>query len=192
MRSDRRPAPTRERIRSRATDRIEDVAAWLLTAATLILVVAAGITGVAVHHRQAERAAAENAARWPTSAVLLEDAVVLTGAQGERLPTQVTATWTDRTGTAHTGMITATLSRTAGSTVDVWLDPDGRVVDPPAQPFAAVLLGAGVAGVLLALGGVLLYALWSAVRSFTAAANERWWEREWARVEPDWRSRHLR
>lgn len=191
MRSDRRPAPARERIRPRPTDRIEDAAAWLLTAATLILVVAAGITGVAVHHRQADRAAAETATRSPTSAVLLEDAVVLTGPQGERAPVQVPASWTGPTGTPHTGTITAIVSGSAGSTVQVWLDPDGRVVDRPAQPIAAVLLGAAVAGGLLALGGAFLYGLWSALRSFTAAANGRWWEREWARVEPDWRSRHL-
>jgi hypothetical protein len=192
MHFDRRRAPTRERIRPRATDRIEDVAAWLLTAAAFIIVVAAGVTGFAVHHRQAERVLAESAARWPASAVLLEDVVVLTGLQGERLPTQVTASWTDRTGTPRSGMISASMPGTAGSVVHVWLDPEGRVVDPPAQPLAAVLLGAAAAGLLLVFGGGLLYGLWSALRSFTAAANDRWWEREWARVEPDWRSRHMR
>ncbi|OLT00454.1 hypothetical protein BJF90_35300 [Pseudonocardia sp. CNS-004] len=61
-------------MRCRPTDRVEDAIAWLLTAAALILVVAAGITGFAVHGRQVDRADAESATRWPTTAVVLEDA----------------------------------------------------------------------------------------------------------------------
>jgi hypothetical protein len=192
MGSDRTPVPARDRLPCRLTDRVEDAVAWFLTAAALILVVAAGITGFAMHNRQVERAEVESATRWPTSAVLLEDAPLMVGGYGERLPVQVAARWTDRTGTEHTGMVTSGTAMSAGSVVEIWLDEEGRVVDRPVQLLGAVLFGIGAAGGVLAIGGALLYALWAAVRSLTAAANDRRWEREWAHVEPEWRSRHFR
>lgn len=191
MRSDREPAPPRDRMRCRPTDRVEDAIAWLLTAAALILVVAAGITGFAVHGRQVDRADAESATRWPTTAVVLEDAPLVIGGSGERIPVRVEARWTDRTGTERTGMVSAGTATAAGTVVEIWLDEEGRVVDEPIQPLTAVLLGIGAAGGVLAIGGALLYALWSAVRSVTGAANDRRWEREWAQVEPVWSSRRF-
>jgi hypothetical protein len=116
---------------------------------------------------------------------------VLSEGYSERLPVRVAARWTDRTGNEQVGTIAAGAPGAAGTVVDVWIGADGRIVDPPVQPLGAVLAGGGVAGGVLAIGGGLLYALWSAVRWLTAAANDRRWEREWARVGPDW-SRRVR
>jgi uncharacterized protein HemX len=191
MRSDRTPLPMGDRLPRRPTDRLEDAVAWLLMAVALILVVAAGVTGFTVHSRQLERAEAENATRSPTTAVLLEDAPLIVG-YGERVPVRAAARWTDRTGTEHTGVITTLPSMLAGSVVEVWLDDEGRAVDEPVQPSDAVVLAVAAAVAVLGMGGALLYALWSAVRSVTTAANDRRWEQEWEHVEPEWRDRHLR
>jgi len=183
--------PTRDRLPRRLTDRIEDAVAWLLTAAAIILVVAAAITGLAVHGAQVERALAENATRYPAHAVLLEDAPLVIG-YGERIQVPAEATWTDRNGTEHSGTITTFPATPAGTAVPVWLDEDGRVVDEPIRSLDAVMLAGSAAVAVLGIGGAFLYALWAAVRSITAAANDRRWEQEWERVEPEWRDRHVR
>jgi hypothetical protein len=96
-----------------------------------------------------------------------------------------------RDGTEHTGPISVRRPAAAGSAVQVWVDADGQSVDEPAQPLGAVLAGAGAAAGVLTAGGALVYLLWSAVRALTGAVNDRRWEREWARVEPEWRG-HVR
>lgn len=188
MRSDRKPVPMRGRLPRRLTDRVEDIVAWILMAAALVLVVAACLTGLVVHGEQLERAEAERVTRYPATAVLLEDAPRFVG-YGEQIPVRAAARWTDRAGTEHTGTVTTLPAMHAGTVVDVWLDEEGRAVDEPTRPLDAVVRAIAAVVAVLAIGGAFLYALWIAVRSFTAAANDRRWEREWGQVEPEWRER---
>jgi hypothetical protein len=145
---------------------------WLLAAAVLTVAVAAVVIGFAVHDRQVERAGAATVAPWRTSAVLVEDAGS-SGLYGGWLPAQVDARWTDRTGVRHTGAVTVDVPAPAGSVVEVWIDAEGRAVEPPAPPMDAGLAAAVAACAVLALGGSLMYALWYAVRSLTAVARDR-------------------
>lgn len=135
-------------------------------AALLTLVVAAAVVGFAVHDRHVERAEDANATLWRTSAVLVEDAR-WSGLYSGSLPARVDARWTDREGIRQTGAVAVDVPAAAGAVVEVWIDADGRVVEPPAPPGSAVLAAAAAACAVLALGGPLLYALSYAARSLT-------------------------
>ena len=61
MRSGPERRPVAGRLPRRGTDRVEDVVAWVLTVAALLLVVAAASAALGVHARETERAAHGNA-----------------------------------------------------------------------------------------------------------------------------------
>jgi hypothetical protein len=74
----------------------------------------------------------------------------------------------------------------AGTEVPVWLDDDGRPVDPPLATDTAVVEAVMVAvvGWLVAVGLVAL-----ACHTLHAALQRRRyrdWDAAWARVAPDW------
>jgi hypothetical protein len=175
------------RLPRRATDRVEDTVAWALIAAALLLIVIAGVTGLGVHGRVTERAELENRLTSRASAVLLEDAQVVTGAGGVSVPAQVEARWTDRNGREHSGLLVADRSEPAGAAVDVWIDARGEITSPPVQPDYALAAAVAAAVGVVCAGGSLLIASWFGVRFLTGLVNARRWEQEWARVEPQWR-----
>jgi hypothetical protein len=175
----------------RVTDRVDDAVAWVLLAAGLFLVVIAGATGLGVYGRESERAELESASRWQARAVLLEDAQLVAGDVGERLPFRAMAHWTDRKGLDHSGVVDAGGRKPAGAEVQVWVDAAGDAAPAPVRPVNAVAGGVAAGFGVLCAGGTLLVALWFGVRGLTARHNARRWAREWERVEPDWR-RHLR
>jgi hypothetical protein len=180
-------APVGGRRPRRPTDRIEDAVAWLLTGAALLLVVVAGVTGIAVHGREAERAELESRSTSQTRAVLLEDVHVATGEHGERMPVHVLARWTDRDGLEHVGGLPTTRSQPGGAEVDVWIDAAGEITSRPVRPANAVFGGITAAVGVLCAGATLLVATWLGVRRVTGLCNSRRWEQEWACVEPQWR-----
>jgi hypothetical protein len=171
----------------RGTDRVEDVIAWVLGVAALLLLAAAIVTGLAVHRHESERADIEAATVSQTRAVLLDDAKVQIGYSGEQLAAQVPARWIDRAGREHTGLVVVERTLPAGSEVDVWIDEAGERVPRPTTQVNAVVGGIVAASGVLIAGGSLLAAAWLAVRLATAAINARRWNSEWTAVEPDWR-----
>ncbi len=56
----------------RWTNRVEDLASWVLLAAGLLLVLFACTTGIGIHDRLVQQGRAEALHRTPTSATLLE------------------------------------------------------------------------------------------------------------------------
>jgi hypothetical protein len=166
---------------------VEDVAAWSLMAAAMVLIVVAWVTGLAVHNQQSERALAESAGRTEVRAVLLEDAQAVRGERGEYVPVQVPVNWTDRGGAKHTGAVVVSSSAPAGEQLDVWVDSSGAIVPAPTRPENAVVAGVLAAVGILLAGGTVLLVGWYTVRNLVAACNSRRWEREWAGVEPIWR-----
>jgi hypothetical protein len=173
----------------RATDRVEDAVAWVLTAAALLLVVIAGVTGLATYGRESARAELESGSRSPVRAVLLEDAQLVVGELGERLPIRAMARWTDRNGLDHSGVLDVGYAELAGSEVEVWVDAAGMVVSRPVRPLNAVVGGIAAGFGVLCAGGTLLVATWLGVRGLTARRNAGHWEREWEQMEPEWRRR---
>lgn len=178
------------RLPRRATDRVEDAVAWVLTAAGLLLVVIAGVTGLSTYGRESERAERESGSRSQVRAVLLEDAQLVSGDLGERLPIRGMARWTDRNGHEHSGVVGVGYAEPAGTEIDTWVDAAGNAASRPVRPLNAVVGGIAASFGVLCAGGTLLVATWVGVRGLTARRNARRWEREWEQVEPDWR-RHL-
>ena len=190
MRSEPEGPSARGRLPRRATDRVEDAVAWVLIAAGLLLVVLAGVAGLAAYGGESRRAELENGSRSQVRAVLLENARLVSGDLGERLPVRALARWTDRNGHEYSGIIDVGYAEPAGTEIKVWVNAAGEIVSCPVHPVNAVLGGIAASLGVLCAGGTLLVATWSGVRGLTARRNARRWEREWERVESDWR-RHL-
>jgi hypothetical protein len=175
--------PDDRRLPRRATDRVEDVVACLLMAVAFVVLVLAWSSGTAVYRANLASASTLN----QTRAVLLEDAASFsTGEPPSHLPARVEAKWVDRTGTERIGQIRVADSALAGTAVDVWLRPDGVATTTDPGRGNALTAGLITAAGLLFAGGAVLAVVWFGVRSLTAAVNSRRWEREWARVGPEW------
>lgn len=174
----------------RRTDLVEDAVTWMLLSASLLLLVAAMVTGVIAHGRVAERALAEAQERTRVTATVLETSPLVPSDSGYQPRVPVEATWVGLDGEQRTGRVPVTGGTPAGSEVAVWLDRDGTVVEPPPTGFevvaAGVLTGVGV----LLLGGSVLVLIWVRVKRAINAANARRWDREWDDIGPKWTDRH--
>ncbi|GAA5134666.1 Rv1733c family protein [Pseudonocardia adelaidensis] len=186
MRPDPDGPPVAGGLPRRTTDRVEDLVAWLLTGAALLVIVIAVLAGVGVQRREAERAALDRTSSSQTSAVLLEDAHVVSGEFG-RAPAQVRARWADRGGREHVGVVPVMRSVPAGAGVVVWIDAAGEITSRPGGPASAVIGGTVAAVGVLCAGATPLLVIWLGVRRLTGRYNSRRWEQEWERVEPRWR-----
>lgn len=175
------------RLPRRPIDRLADATAWLVTLLELVVLIGAGFAGFAVHGAEAEIVAVEQATRTPVTAVLVVEAVGGPGVgRGTSVPTQ--ARWTDLDGAPRTDPVPAPAGTAAGADVTVWLDADGRPVRPPSTRLDTVLAGAMVALSVMSLGTLLVVGLWIGFRyGVLDRLTARYWEREWARVEPGWR-----
>jgi hypothetical protein len=179
----------RDRSLRRRTDRIEDVAAWLLTATGILVLIVATMLGVGGYAQGMERVRSDQADRVQATAVLLQDAPDLVVDHGATAPVVfVPARWSDVAGAEHEGKVMARSTDRAGDGIPIWLDHRGQPVGPPAVELTAVLNGVGVALVALVLGGGLIVGAWTGLRRAVFAHNTRAWEREWARIGPEWNS----
>jgi hypothetical protein len=171
----------------RRTDRVEDLVAWLLTCLGLLAL----LGSVAVGHAAHGAALGRDGAPAPVRAVLLKDAPPVSAVhqRGPTTPPRVPASWTAVDGTVHVVEAIAPSGQRAGSAVVVWLDRAGRVVaDPSERGAEALAFGVSAGLTVVALSWAVLAVLWSVVCRMTAACNAAAWAREWASVEPRWRS----
>lgn len=176
----------------RRTDRVEAWAALLCGALLLAGAPWVALTaGSATERSLLESAAAERSLRKQTDATVRRplgrpayDADPET-AQATR--TQVLARWTAPDGTARTGRIVAPPGADGpGDRFRIWTDLNGTPTRPPMPPMMAQthawLAGIGAATVWAVLvEGVRRGVRWRIVRFRYAC-----WDREWARVGPDW------
>lgn len=173
---------------ARGTDRLEDLAAWVLTtcaAGVVLLAVAVGQLGA--EHTLA-RSRAEAAARTPVRAELLEDVDGATPADGSRSHTAL-ARWITPDGRVTQGRVVVNSTRSVGDTVPIWTDRTGRLAQAPTSEGTATTVG-WTWGVAIAIAGwSVLALLWTGVRALTARRNAAAWAKEWALVEPDWSGR---
>src|SRR4249920_2277199 len=109
------------RIRRR-TDRIEDWTAWVLLTAGLLVILFACAFGIRLDDQLTARGRAEALDRTPTTAVLLEPAPTIASAYGTGAPVGATATWEDRFGVGHTGIVSAPQGLEVGAKVPIWVD----------------------------------------------------------------------
>ena len=175
-------------MRSRGTDRFEDLVAWLLTSCAVGVVLLAVVVGRLGHEHTLARSLEENAIRTPAHATLMEDvdgAVLTDGAR----PRTVMAHWTAPDAHEVEGRVVVSTRHRAGDAVAVWTDRTGRLVPAPITARSAAVVG-WTWGVAVVLGGwAVLALLWSAVRAWTAHRNAASWAQEWALVEPTWSGR---
>lgn len=176
----------RTRPARRMTDRIEDVAAWVLIAAGLLVVLFSYLIAVQVHDQVQERGRVESTERVPAVARLVSDSTVIDASNASSGTVMVGATWQDRSGAPRAGLVPAPRGLPAGSTVAIWIDASGANVPAPITGKDALLSGFVAGGVAVAVGIALLSGLWVLVRRAAMAANCARWDAEWRDVAPLW------
>jgi hypothetical protein len=186
----------------RATDRVEDVAAWAFTAMALLLVVVAAGVGGDVHRDGVARAATESQQRHRVPAEVLAEERSEEHPTGNRFRS-VPARWAGPDGVPVTGRVTLdpalpvgrtgvpprAASAAPGQQVTIWVDGSGQPTRPPATAEQASQAGVVAAVVMVLLGLIVLSGGWIGVRALVARSNDRRWERDWARVGPLWSGR---
>jgi hypothetical protein len=178
--------PGRARLPRRRSDRLADLAAWVVCALALVALGSALLVGLGIHRDLSARAAAEARDRTPVAVVVAEDVPVVPES-GSRIPADVR--WTGPDGVEHTGRTEVAAPKQAGDEVEAWLTDDGRLVRAPlgGQEVAFVTVMSG--GAVLLLCGVAVAGLGRLAFAGVARLRAGEWEREWAEVEPRWTGR---
>jgi hypothetical protein len=170
----------------RMTDLVEDAVTWMLLSASLLLLVAATVAGGIAQGRVAERALLEGQERTRVTATVLETPPLFPSDSGFQPRVAAEATWVGLDGEQRNGRVPVTAGTPAGSEVEVWLDRNGTIVEPPPTGVevvaAGILTGVGV----LSLGGSVLALVRVTVKRAINAANARRWDREWHDIGPKW------
>lgn len=170
----------------RWTDRVEDVAAWMLLAAGLLFVLFGGVFGSGVYDRMVHQGHAEAVDRTPASATLLDSAPTIAYAEATGPPLDVQATWKDRWGATRTGLVPAPQGLDAGSTVPIWIDRSGAAVPEPMSARDALVTAGITAGLVIVAGAAVLAVVWAVLGRVLMAYNCAGWEQEWRQVAPQW------
>lgn len=167
--------------RARVTDRVEDVAAWLLALLAVTVVCLAVSIGQLGHDRTLSQDRPED--RVLVDAVVLDTAIAVPGPSGSLVR------WTSPTGTTVVGRVPPT-ARTPGGHVPLWIDRrTGAPTRPPADPVSADVVGWTWGSAVVLGGWSLLTLAWFGLRTLTGRHNDRAWEQGWAHVEPAWSGR---
>ncbi|MFB9907631.1 Rv1733c family protein [Allokutzneria oryzae] len=172
----------------RFSDRVESAVLVLVVICMLGAVPLALLAGTVTHDRL--RAAASELRS--TTAVLEQDApvpvvsseLVTTTSQARALGTWITADGSPRSGEVFTRS-----GATAGSSVVVWLDPEGTPVRPPLDASELVLMAVLVTLGVLAAAEAAAGLFYVTVRAVLDRGRLASWEDEWERVAGDWTRR---
>ncbi|MFE2413027.1 hypothetical protein ACFXDE_32285 [Kitasatospora sp. NPDC059408] len=168
--------------------------AWAVATLGLLLALALATAGALVSYRSAApRAAADHGRLHQVDAVVLGPPQHGTSAGrfagGYESRVEAEASWTYPDGQPHTGTVQAPRTAAVGSTVRIWVDPDGTVTAPPLDRGAVVVSAACIgAGTLLALVALVVVGLRLRLRALERRSDESW-TRSWARLEPLWSGR---
>jgi hypothetical protein len=183
----RDPLRRSDRLPRRGTDRLEDLAVWLMLLGGLMIAVLGLVVGVGVRNTAVAHAGREAAERVAVQATALQDAPLTTAAPGSLSPRVLAdVSWTTGGGAARTARALVPAGARTGEVVTVWLDRTGKPVDAPDDASGAVVAALTAGVVVLSLGGIVLTVAWLGVRHWIGVLNARGWEREWARVGPEW------
>jgi hypothetical protein len=169
--------------------RADMVEAWVVLTAW-VLTVLAGVAAGLTTAWSVEHGMARERVEWrPVAATLTERApreadASVSAASGERVWAKVR--WTATDGSAHTGQARVRAGSGAGTSVTVWTDPQGRLVNKPATAAQAriraalvgVLVGVSAAAVPF-IGGRML-------RGRLERRRMDQWDAEWALLGPLW------
>lgn len=171
----------------RGVDRAADAVAVVMMVAALVLLLGTGWAAITVHGKEAARAVTERESRTRVTAVLSADAAPDGAYPSSTAFVRVPARWIDAHGAAASGTVLAHFGADAGDQVEAWLDDAGAPVPAPADRGEVVVSSVLAGFAVLALGGLVLAGAWAGAEQVLGLARRRYWEREWARVEPRWR-----
>ncbi|MET9550321.1 hypothetical protein ABZY36_34195 [Streptomyces sp. NPDC006627] len=159
------------------------VEGWTLLVLGVTGLIGAPLGGAVAWEAVLEARSQQRSERRLTDAVLVEDAALV--ARGSSR-TRVTAQWSAPDGTTHTGRVPVTSHMRHGARVKVWTDEDGRITSAPLGQ-ANARFDATVAALTatVSLGFLALNLGRLAQRHHERRRCEQW-EREWARVAPEW------
>jgi hypothetical protein len=172
--------------RTRWTDRVEDVAAWMLLVSGLLLILSACTFGIGVHDRMVQQGQAEALDRTPTTATLLERTPIIASPYNSGAPVDVPAAWKDRWGTERTGLVMAPQGFAKGSALAIWVDRSGAAVPEPTTSGDALAVAGISAGLIISGGLAALAVVWAVLQHVLMAYNCAAWEQEWREVAPLW------
>nr|WSY51049.1 hypothetical protein OG999_13615 [Streptomyces sp. NBC_00886] len=162
------------------------VEAWIVLAAWAFATAGGAVAGVAGAEAVEAGQARDAAEHQPATAVLLGTVPRSVRATVEYNRVRAEVRWTDAQGTVRTATADVKAGTAVGSTVPVWTDGHGHLVDEPVSPAvetARVVMGGtgvGLAGGLFVLAGGRLIRL-----RVERRATERWGE-EWALAGERW------
>jgi hypothetical protein len=172
----------------RTSHTVEFVSRVVVVLVVLLSVPVALAVGTAVRSDLAAVARQQAEERRQVPAVVTADAVA-PGDASPRTRVPVPALWTAPDGTPTGGEVLARPTTRAGDTVPLWTTSDGRPTGAPLSPAQvrrSTLVLAGLGWVCGVGAAVLLHV---ALCGLLAHRADRWWAREWARVEPTWSRR---
>lgn len=181
--------PDRNPLRRRS-DRVETyLLGGLLAAGIAGAPFAAQAVGHATYAALLRAEHVEQATRHQVRAELLQragnNATLVNGSELDiRIP--VRARWTAVTGVPRTGQLMVPVGSRPGTTVTVWTDSSGTLVDPPLQPGqvanqADMAAASAVAGI-----GILYLCEAVIVRQVLNRRRIAAWDADWALTEPMW------
>lgn len=186
------PLPRGANPLRRTSDRVETwCSRFLLAVLVLGLPVASVSAGLAVHESTMRTVQAQSAERFQVTARVTSAPEAAPGsAANEKRKVQLR--WIGADGRQHTGTGPVPPDKTTGSTVRIWVDRDGTVLDPPMSPSNANAGGWLIGGMTAAGVYVGHVAARKGVRRALDRRRYAQWEAEWDRVEPLWSARFQR
>jgi hypothetical protein len=178
----------------RGTDRIEMASRMFVVAAVLAAAPVAISVGSMTRTHLHEAAVAHGAELHRTEALVLSDVYRprpssgdgLSSAYAARAVVRTRASWVTPAGSTRVGDVVVPAGTRAGTSITIWLTPDGRLTAAPADA-SVVAAGAAAAGALaflavpLAAVGLHLVTSWLLDRR-----RARQWAAGWASVAPVW------
>jgi len=173
----------------RASDRLEVLSCLALAAMVPLAVAVAVAVATATFTHGRLDVTAQRADRQQVVAQLQEDASAVQGFGGEVDAGEASAAWIAPSGAARTGPVPARVAARAGSTVLIWIDPDGDRTSRPVS--TGDVVGVAVGAALLTFIGISALALGAhlVVRRLLDRSRSRRWAAEWALVGPEWSRR---
>lgn len=175
----------------RTSDRIEGYLAGLLLLVGLLAVPIAGYVGTDVYSTRTAAATAQAATERHVTAVLQQDAPAQTTVPDQSADVvrpQVPVRWVDSGHHEHTGLLEVEWDSRAGSTVPIWIAPDGSLAAAPPK-HGLVLVSAVIAAIGFLLGSIAVaMVVGQSARQLLTRHREKALDREWQRTEPRWTS----
>jgi hypothetical protein len=161
----------------RISDRVEAMAVALAVTVALMAAPAAGAVGTAVHDARSRVYAEAAQQRYRATAIVTSTGQTARAPQYAIITTTVHAHWHAK-GVEHTGTFRWDRAVATGNLIEIWVDTQGRRVNPPPGPwraafdavFTAVMIWLGVVAAAAALVAV--------VRWWLDRLHDAAWERE--------------